>query len=446
MPATPGATVAPGANAVLPHQSTMSSGSGQLLSESARSFFRPRFGDDFNNVQVHTGEHATESAQQLGARAYTVGRDIVFGADQYSPDTTAGKQLLAHELAHVTQNQRDNAIDSDRIQRQPTPDPTTGPDTDPLRLLPSSHALDPTGSGTSSGVDLFRLGGDPLLLLIEVMGDLIWQRPTGKEKEALKLKGYESAGLFTLGFGALGGLTGTGGEQFTQEGGLGKNYRVWKKYVDALTPLTPSDSAIMDSVSWLMRMRLDEYVTSDRFLSRLKNHPLGALALLGAAEAIYYKATGGEGKAGELSTTPDWNSYTGLPTLLVGAILAEKLKPPKFFDLMPLVMKSHPGFAYTPFAGEAPPTELTAEGAQGSGPGEGGESYKFSTSLNLAKLFLVPEGVEAKDLDDLRKYRGTQSSVWLSSTVLIPRQRWRRLEDCLSRSSRREHFSGIKVT
>ncbi len=404
-----------------PAASVLPAGGGEPLGETARAYFEPRFGHDFSRVRLHADAQAAQSARAVEARAYTVGNEIVFGAGQYAPDTPAGKRLLAHELTHVVQNRNDDALGSDLIRRQPATDPTTGPSNDPLRLLPYSFASTPTGSGTSVVDDLFRLG-DPLWLLTDVLGDLIWRRPTGKEAEAFKLKGYESAGLFTLGFGAFLGATGLGGEKFEKEGGFGKNFGVWKKYVSALQPLTPSDSAMMDTFSFLLRMRLDEYLASDLFLSRLKNHPFGALALLGAAEAIYYTATGGPGEAGKLTTTPDWNRATGLPTLLVGALLAEKLKPPKFFDLMPLVMKTHPGFAYTPFAGEAPPTELTAEGALGSGAGEGGESYKFATSLNLAKLLLVPKDLEAKDLDDLRKYRGPQSSIWFSFDSLDPTQ------------------------
>ena len=54
-------------------------------------------------VRVHTDEVAAASAQAVGAQAYTVGNDIVFGAGQYSPGTAAGDHLLAHELAHVGQ-------------------------------------------------------------------------------------------------------------------------------------------------------------------------------------------------------------------------------------------------------------------------------------------------------------------------------------------------------
>jgi hypothetical protein len=62
-----------------------------------------RFGEDFSSVRVHTDANAAESAQRLRARAYTFGQHVVFGKGQYGPATAAGKGLLAHELAHVLQ-------------------------------------------------------------------------------------------------------------------------------------------------------------------------------------------------------------------------------------------------------------------------------------------------------------------------------------------------------
>jgi len=73
------------------------------LEASARRLFERRLGHDFSNVRVHTDVRATESAASVGAKAYTVGRDIVFGRGMYAPDTKAGKGLLAHELVHVAQ-------------------------------------------------------------------------------------------------------------------------------------------------------------------------------------------------------------------------------------------------------------------------------------------------------------------------------------------------------
>jgi outer membrane protein OmpA-like peptidoglycan-associated protein len=78
-------------------------GGGQPLPESARAFFEPRFGHDFGQVRVHADTRASESARAVHAKAYTVGRDVVFGNGNYSPQTTAGRALLAHELTHVVQ-------------------------------------------------------------------------------------------------------------------------------------------------------------------------------------------------------------------------------------------------------------------------------------------------------------------------------------------------------
>lgn len=78
-------------------------GGGQPLSESTRAFFEPRFGYDFSQVQVHTGTDADTLNHALNARAFTRGHDVVFGAGQYAPGTTAGRRLLAHELTHVVQ-------------------------------------------------------------------------------------------------------------------------------------------------------------------------------------------------------------------------------------------------------------------------------------------------------------------------------------------------------
>ena len=77
--------------------------SGQPLDASARAFFEPRFGQDFSSVRVHAGEQASASADAIGARAYATGQHLVFSKGEYAPHSTAGRQLLAHELAHVVQ-------------------------------------------------------------------------------------------------------------------------------------------------------------------------------------------------------------------------------------------------------------------------------------------------------------------------------------------------------
>src|SRR5262249_50315962 len=79
---------------------------GQALDPATRAFMEPRFGHDFGGVRVHTDSMAAESARAVNAMAYTVGNNIVFGAGQFAPSTHAGRQLLAHELAHTVQQEQ----------------------------------------------------------------------------------------------------------------------------------------------------------------------------------------------------------------------------------------------------------------------------------------------------------------------------------------------------
>jgi Domain of unknown function (DUF4157) len=60
---------------------------------------------DFGGIRIHHDKAANESAASIGAHAYTVGRDIVFGRGGYQPRRSRGLGLLAHELAHVVQQQ-----------------------------------------------------------------------------------------------------------------------------------------------------------------------------------------------------------------------------------------------------------------------------------------------------------------------------------------------------
>jgi hypothetical protein len=89
--------------------------SGQPLEGDTRMFMESRFAHDFSRVRVHTDARAAESAQAVNALAYTVGRDVVFGAGRYEPGTIAGKTLLAHELTHTVQQEAQQSMN---LQRQ----------------------------------------------------------------------------------------------------------------------------------------------------------------------------------------------------------------------------------------------------------------------------------------------------------------------------------------
>jgi hypothetical protein len=65
-----------------------------------------RFGHDFSRVRIHTDARAADSAKALEARAYTVGNNVVFGGGQYTSNNNSGLGLMAHELAHVIQQSK----------------------------------------------------------------------------------------------------------------------------------------------------------------------------------------------------------------------------------------------------------------------------------------------------------------------------------------------------
>lgn len=89
-------------------------GGGQALDSAARGQMEPALGADFSGVRVHTDTRADTLNHDLGARAFTTGQDIFFKQGEYSPGSSSGRELLAHELTHVVQQ------DGDRVRRKLT--------------------------------------------------------------------------------------------------------------------------------------------------------------------------------------------------------------------------------------------------------------------------------------------------------------------------------------
>jgi GH24 family phage-related lysozyme (muramidase) len=142
---------------------------GESLGSATRDFFEPRFGHDFSKVRVHTDCRADDAARAVGALAFTVGRDIAFARGRFGPTDAPGQKLLAHELAHVVQQERHM---SPTVQREDVPN-------------------DPYGS-TEDGeqIGLFSLSGEGLEFI--------------KGHEGCRLKLYnDSAGHCTIGIGHL---------------------------------------------------------------------------------------------------------------------------------------------------------------------------------------------------------------------------------------------------
>ena len=94
---------APSVSANVESQIKGMQGSGDPLPDNMRTHFESQFGQDFSEVRVHKGAQAGETAKAINAKAYTIGKDIVFGAGAYAPEMAEGQKLLAHELTHVVQ-------------------------------------------------------------------------------------------------------------------------------------------------------------------------------------------------------------------------------------------------------------------------------------------------------------------------------------------------------
>jgi hypothetical protein len=107
-------------------------GASQPLDLATRGFFEQRLRADLSGVQIHTGREAAKEAERLQARAFTVGKHIAFAPNAYAPDTPDGKELLAHELAHVIQQ----GGDAEALQRcAATPTATAAAATAPGNCL-----------------------------------------------------------------------------------------------------------------------------------------------------------------------------------------------------------------------------------------------------------------------------------------------------------------------
>jgi hypothetical protein len=78
-------------------------GAGSPIPRSLRQTLEPAFGTSLEGVRFHTGARANTLARQVSSLAFAVGNDVVFADNQYQPHTSAGKRLIAHEVAHTIQ-------------------------------------------------------------------------------------------------------------------------------------------------------------------------------------------------------------------------------------------------------------------------------------------------------------------------------------------------------
>lgn len=79
-------------------------GHGRSLDAGVRRSMEHGFGTSLTGIRIHTDSAAADAAAEIGALAFTTGRDIFFGKDQYRPGTPEGDHVIGHEIAHTLQS------------------------------------------------------------------------------------------------------------------------------------------------------------------------------------------------------------------------------------------------------------------------------------------------------------------------------------------------------
>jgi hypothetical protein len=74
---------------------------------------------DFSNVKVHPN---SSKAPEVGALAYTQGNEVHFAPGQFRPETSAGQELLGHELVHVVQQREGRVQPTTEVAGMPVND------------------------------------------------------------------------------------------------------------------------------------------------------------------------------------------------------------------------------------------------------------------------------------------------------------------------------------
>jgi pyrrolidone-carboxylate peptidase len=167
---------------------------GKPLDDEIRRFLEPRFGADFGRVRLHDDAEAARSASQIGALAYATGQHMVFARGRFQPRTPEGMGLLAHELAHVVQQ------DPGRI---PSNDVAIGSTDDP-----AERAADRLAAAALSGTEIAKpVRGDPVVRRAPDPGKIGWTGATGPDKDKTTPSGMTRIPLDSL---AVGHQTGVG--------------------------------------------------------------------------------------------------------------------------------------------------------------------------------------------------------------------------------------------
>lgn len=201
---------------------------GQPLPTNVRNQLEPKLGANLNPVRVHTGPAAAALNQQLGAKAFTHGAHIFYGANQSPQDVS----LTAHETVHTIQQGAVNAV-----HRSFNP-PSTTTGHDQLQRKTAGQWAGKIGLGGAAGL----LGGIVGTGVGAVAGTALggynamkatWQKLTKGKSAGHMAYAWLPALLAGVGGAAAGAIGGTfggmaagakagfwaGGQPFEQRGG-----------------------------------------------------------------------------------------------------------------------------------------------------------------------------------------------------------------------------------
>ena len=189
-------------------------GVGEPLGGAVRQFFEAQTGASLGTVRVHRDGMAGESAAALGAQAYTVGESIVFGHGRYAPETSAGRELLSHELVHVLQQRRGGGegvvvqMKADASATAAVPGAKAGAG-EGAKGSEKEEKAGPTGAGTVG-----KAGG--------TSEEQAAEREGAKMSQPLALPDFSTRGPETRASARGGGVMFEGRTEATFDGGVGR--------------------------------------------------------------------------------------------------------------------------------------------------------------------------------------------------------------------------------
>ena len=121
---------------------------GQPIPSTTRESMEMGFGHSFGDVRIHTDVESDRLNKDLGARAFTFGRDVYLSNATHDIEG-AGRQTFAHEMAHVVQQHHAQPV----IQRDPDPSGTI--------TIPPVVISSPSQPGVPTTIPTVTVVGDP---------------------------------------------------------------------------------------------------------------------------------------------------------------------------------------------------------------------------------------------------------------------------------------------